>query len=229
MSTMTNGSGPAASAVPAAADRPMPTAPPLPPLRTRRRPGLYALGTVLVVVGALAAVWLVNSTGNRVPVLALARDVSYGDTITRADLTATEIAHDPSVRTVPADQVSTVVGTIAATTLVKGSLLAPSQFAAMAPPGAGQVLVPLAMPASRLPAGGLQPGDRILVIDTPPADADVPDTAPGSIGATVVRVGRADLNDVTVIDVTAATGDGPALAVRSATGRFALVVEPAGG
>jgi hypothetical protein len=204
----------------------MPTAPPVPPPRTRRRPGQYALGTVLIVVGALAAVWLVNSTSNRFPVLALARDVSYGDTITRADLTTTDVAHDPSVRTVAADQASTVVGTVAATTLVKGSLLSPTQLAVAAPPGAGQVLVPLAMPASRLPAGGLQAGDRILVIDTPPADADVPDTAPGTIAATVVRVGRADLNDVTVIDVTAATGDGPALAVRSATGRFALVVQP---
>jgi hypothetical protein len=229
MSTTTNGSGPAASAPPRHVDRPMATAPPLPPPRTRRRPGLYALGTVLVVVGALAAVWLVNSTSSRVPVLALARDVSFGDRITRADLATTEVAHDPSVRTVPADQASEVVGTVATTTLLKGSLLSPGQFAAAAPPAAGQVLVPLAMAVSRLPAGGLQPGDKILVIDTPPADADVPDIAPASIAATVVRVGRADLNDVAVIDVTAASGDGPALAVRSATGRFALVLQRAGG
>jgi hypothetical protein len=229
MSTVTNGSGAAASAPRTHVDSPMPTAPAVPPPRSRRRPGLYALGTVLVVVGALAAVWLVNSTSNRVPVLVLANDVSYGDTITRADLTTTEVAHDPSVRTVPADQASEVVGNVAATTLLKGSLLSPGQFAVAAPPGAGQVLVPLAMPVSRLPAGGLQPGDKILVVDTPPADADVPVTAPASIPATVVRVGRADLNDVTVMDVTAATGDGPALAVRSATGRFALVVQPAGG
>ena len=190
-------------------------------------PGLYALGTVLVMVGALAAVWLVNSTSDRVPVLVLARDVSYGDTITRADLTTTDVAHDPQVRTVPADQAAVVVGKVAATRLIRGSLLAPGQFVTAAPPGAGQVLVPLAMPVSRLPAAGLQPGQRILVVDTPPADGDVPATAPASIAATVVRVGRADLNDVTVIDVTAATGDGPALAVRSATGRFALVVQPA--
>src|SRR3990170_1797249 len=112
MSTMTNGSGPAASAAPAAADRPMPTAPPGLPPRTRRRPGLYALGIVLIVVGALTAAWLVNTSG---------------------------------------DQASTVVGTVAATTLVKGSLLSPGQFTAAAPPGAGQVLVPLALPTSRLP------------------------------------------------------------------------------
>jgi len=229
MSTITNGSGTASPAARAVAGRVMPIAPPVPSPRARRRLGLYALGTVLVVVGALAAVWLVNSTSHRVPVLALSRDVSFGDTITRTDLTRTDVAHDPSVRTVPADQASVVVGTVAATTLVQGSLLSPGQFATAAPPGAGQVLVSLPMPGSRLPAGGLHAGDKILVVDTPPADADVPQTAPSTIAATVVRVGRADLNDLTVIDVTTGTGDGPALAVRSATGRFALVVQPAGG
>ena len=226
MSITTNGSGPAASA-PHAGHRPMPMAPAMPPPRSRRRPGLYALGVVLVAVGALAAVWLVNSTGDRVPVLTLARDVSYGDTITRADLTTANVARDASARVVPADQLNMVVGKVAATSLVLGSLLAPGEFMTARPPGVGQVLVPLAMPASRLPAGGLAPGDKILVVDTPPADADAPDAAPASISATVVRVGRPDVNDVTVIDVTAVQGDGPALAVRSATGRFALVLEPA--
>jgi len=42
----------------------------------------------------------------------------------------------------------------------------------------------------------------------------------------VARVGLPDLNGVSVIDVIAADDDGPALAARAATGRFALVVQP---
>ena len=63
-------------------------------------------------------------------------------------------------------------------------------------------------------------------MDTPAADADPPAGVPASITAVVVRVGAADLNGVSVVDVTVAPGDGPALAARSATGRIAIVVQP---
>ena len=84
----------------------------------------------------------------------------------------------------------------------------------------------MAIPATRMPAGGLAPGDRVLVVDTPAAEADPSAVAPATIPATVVRVGGMDVNGVTVVDVTVATGDGPALAARAATGRIAVVVQP---
>ena len=49
------------------------------------------------------------------------------------------------------------------------------------------------------------------------------------IAATVVRVGAADINGVTVVDVTTAAAAGPRLAVAAANGHVALVVEPSGG
>jgi hypothetical protein len=71
-------------------------------------------------------------------------------------------------------------------------------------------------------------GDRLLVVDTPPVGSDA-GTAPASLPVTVVRLGAPDVNGVAVLDVTTTDGDGPAVAVRSATGRFALVLLPAGG
>lgn len=202
------------------------TAPRLAPPRTRRRPAFVALGIALVAAGALVAVWLVNTAGQRVPVLVAARDIPFGTTLTQSDLATVDVSVDPSVAVISAGEVDSLVGMTASTTIMQGSLLSRSEVSAAGPPAAGQVLVGVAVPAARMPAGGLTAGDRVLVVTTPAADADPPSGPPDSVAATVVRVGAADLNGVTVVDVTTAAGDGPALAARAATGRIAIVLEP---
>lgn len=196
--------------------------------RGRRRPALMALGVALTAAGALVATWLVTSAGDRDAVLVLARDVPAGTVLVEADLRATDVALDPGVAVVPATDEAAVVGQVAAVDLTTGSLLAPGQVAPSAPPGEGEVLVPLAVRASQLPAGGVRAGDRLLVVDTPPVGSDA-GTSPASFPVTVVRLGPVDVNGVAVLDVTTSDGDGPAVAVRSATGRFALVLLPTGG
>jgi hypothetical protein len=84
----------------------------------------------------------------------------------------------------------------------------------------------VALPASRIPAIGLRPGDAILLVSTPAAQDDVPDGQPASIAARVVRVGPADVNGLVPVDVLVTSTDGPALAARAATGRVAVVVQP---
>lgn len=201
-------------------------APVLAPVRGRRRPGLLAAGLMLTAMGALVAVWLVNGAGHRVPVLIVTRPVAMGSTITAADVGRAEVSVDTGVGTVPAAQESAVVGRVAAAGLVAGQMLAPGLVTDAGPPAVGQVLVVLSLPAARLPAGGLHPGDRILVVNTPPADAEPPTSVPASIPATVVRQGAPDLNGVRAVDVTTATGDGPSLAATAATGRIAVIVQP---
>lgn len=226
--TRTRGPRPGGAAGAGPAQRPPQTAPaPLAP-RGRRRPGLVALGVALTALGALAAVWLLTSVGERTPVLTLARDVPAGTVITQADLARTQVAVDPGVATVAAADAATVVGMVAAGDLVAGSVLAPGQLTATAPPGEGEVLVALAVRATQLPAGGLAAGDRLLVVDTPQQGSDPSSVPPATLAATVVRLGPPDVNGVSVLDVTTSEGDGPAMAARSATGRFALVLLPAG-
>lgn len=203
--------------------------PPLAPLpKSRRRPALFALGACLMAVGVLLGAWFVNGAGDRHSVLAVARAVPFGSVITADDLTRAQVSLDPAVATVSSADLSQIVGRVAATDLTPGSLLTRSQVTDLVPPGRGQVLVAIAVPALRMPAGSLQPGDRVLVVDTPAADGNPPTLPPTTFAATVVRLGPADLNGVTVVDVTVATGDGPALAARSATGRIALVLQPRG-
>lgn len=206
-----------------AATGPQRLAPMVPP-RARRRPGLITAGVTLSALGALVAVWLVSSAGDRTDVVMLARDVAYGTTLTADDLTTTAVAVDASVATVGAEGASSLVGQVATADLAAGTLLAPSDVAPAGPPGPGEALVPLPATAERLPATGLRPGDRLLVVDTPTQAADPPTGQPETFEVVVARVGAPDLSGVSVIDVVAAADDGPALAARAATGRFALVL-----
>lgn len=237
MTTATDGSGPHRTihpprVMPSAAQerstRPLPTAPRAAVPRGRRRPALLALGVLLVVLGVLSGAWLINSAGDRVSVVAVARPVPFGEVINAEDLSRAEVSVDPAVDTVPAEDLGQVVGLVAATNLTAGSLLTRAAVTDVAPPATGQVLVALALPATRMPAGSLQAGDKVLVVDTPPADADPPTLPPSTIPATVVRLAKPDLNGVTVVDVTVTSSDGPALAARSATGRIAVVLTPRG-
>ena len=110
-----------------------------------------------------------------------------------------------------------------------GSLLAPGQITADTPPGEGEVLVPMPVSAERLPAGGVHAGDRLLVVDAPSAGSDPLPTAPETFEVTVVRIGEPDMNGLSVLDVAADEDDGPGLATRAASGRFALVLLDGGG
>jgi hypothetical protein len=189
---------------------------------------LILTGTFLIVAGGALAAWQVDAAAQRVPVLVAARAVAVGSTITDADVTQADISVDPRLATIPAERRDLVVGKVATTQWVPGSVLAPGQMADAMPPARGQVLVVLALPSTRMPIGGLKPGDSVLVVSTPSAQTDPTITEPATVSATVVRVAATDPSGVTAVDVTVATAEGPRLAARAATGRIAVVIQPHG-
>ncbi|MGB7980103.1 MAG: SAF domain-containing protein [Candidatus Nanopelagicales bacterium] len=197
-------------------------APSLAPVRGRRRPWLLGLGALLASLGALSVVWLVGAAGQRQEVLAVRSDIAYGQELSAEDLTIARVSVDPGVAVLPATVRDEVLGQVATTALWPGMLLTTGMVEPAGEPGPGRVLVPIAVPAERMPAGGLRAGDRILAVD---AQAE---TSPAATSATVVRVGPMDVNGVSVIDVTTNAPAGPDLAVASANGHVALVVEPSG-
>lgn len=195
-------------------------------VRSRRRPWLMATGGILAVLGALGALWLVSSAGDRVSVVALARDVPYGAVITEADLQVVNVSVDPALDVVPADRLGDAVGSVAAVGLKSGALLTSAALGDEGPPTSGEVMVGVAVPSGRMPTERLSAGDVVLVVETPANDGESPTDLPRTVRATVVRAGEPDVNGMTVVDVTVDDGDGPALAALSATGRIALVLEP---
>ena len=138
-------------------------------LPRRRRPGMIALAVVLIGAGILGGAALYRSVNHQVPVLMVSAAVPVGSVVTAADLSTTSVTVGTGVQVVPAGQERQVVGLVAATNLRPGTLLAASELTSALSPVAGQVLVPVALKPSQLPASGLGPGDQIEVYPAPGA------------------------------------------------------------
>jgi len=135
------------------------------PARRRSIPHLL-LGALLVLACAAGflVIWL--NTGNRQPVLALARGVSVGHVLSMQDLRQVNVAVDPDVSVVQANQATSVVGKTMSTTLPAGSLLTPNAITASLLPGQGQAIAALALKAGQFPPE-ISPGSHVMVVLVP--------------------------------------------------------------
>ncbi|MDH6706836.1 hypothetical protein P3T27_003563 [Kitasatospora sp. MAA19] len=186
----------------------------------RRRPAVLAMAVALIAAGGLGGAVLYNSTGQRVAVLALARDVPWGQVITDDDLVVARIAGDPALRPLAATEREKTVGMRAATDLKRGAMLTRADVAQALLVQPGQIVVGVSAKRTQLPAGRLQPGLQIVVVYTP--DNNKADSMP----ATVITVGRVDTDGSQVIDVAVGAADGPRLAQWVAGGRIQVLLAP---
>ena len=174
------GSVPAAAAAgvqaTAAGRRPPPAPPVLPAPRRRARRGLLAAGIVLSILFALGAYMLVERSGERVAVIGTAKDISWGEVITQADLVQVLVAQDPALRTVPWSSAGSIVGQRAALDLPAGALLTGSSVrASTSIPPAGQALVGVRVSVGQVPSTALSPGDQVVIVRTSGATASATD------------------------------------------------------
>ncbi len=201
----------------------------------RRRPGMYALAIALIAAGGSGGFLAFQATGERTPVLAVARGVQAGDVIRDADLIEAQVQLDPALQPVLAAERATIVGKRAAVALTPGSLLTRGQATARTLVTTGERLVGIGLKASQMPATRLSPGDKVLVVATSSEGEsgvaeDGERSEPAQIAARIVKVGekQATTGD-TVVDVAVPSQFGPALAAQAATGDVALVVDSPGG
>nr|WP_223242272.1 SAF domain-containing protein [Streptomyces sp. CBMA123] len=178
------------------------------------------MAVALIAAGGLGGAALYNSTGQRVAVLALARDVPWGQVITEDDLAVARIAGDPALHPVSAQDRAKAVGMRAATDLKRGAMLTGADLAQGLTVQPGQIVVGVSARRTQLPASRLQPGVQIVVVNTP--DNGRPD----SLAATVITVGRVDTDGSQVIDVAVGAADGPRLAQWVAGGRIQVLLAP---
>jgi hypothetical protein len=188
---------------------------------------MVALGVTLVGVGILGGAALFNHVNHQVQVLMVTSEVPAGSVLTSSDLGSVAVSAASPVHLVPARQEGQVVGLVASTDLQPGSLLAASDLTTSIPPVTGQVLVPVAMKPSQLPASGLSGGNRVLVVWAPGAQANASSAAtPGrNFYATVEAVQSVpDQDGDEVVDLLVPDPDGIPLAKEAATGNIAFVV-----
>lgn len=191
-------------------------------LPRRRRPGMIALAFALVGAGILASAAVYQHENHQVSVLLVTSPVPAGAVISSADLGTASVAAGPDIQVIPARQLGQVVGLVAATSLQPGTLLASSELASKQPPVPGQVLVPVAVKPSMLPASGLAPGDHVEVVPTAGSAATVlTGPAVGVVEAVSATPGE-DGSDV--LDLLVPSKSGTTLAEQAATGQIALIV-----
>lgn len=123
-----------------------------------------AIGVVLMVGFALAALLWHLSSSSKDPVLALAVDVERGEVIEATDLRVVYVASDEPLSHLPGSASATVVGRIATTDLEAGTLLTRSQVTERVVLAPGDGVVGLALEPGQFPALGLVPGDRVNVV-----------------------------------------------------------------
>jgi hypothetical protein len=124
------------------------------------------------VLAALAAGWLWQQRSDRVPVLTVDRDVPAGTVIQRSDLSIADVAGLRSA--IPASSADSVIGRVAAVSLVDGQVLSARMVTRVPLPGPGERIVGVQLDATRAPTD-LGPGDVATILAVPPAgDAGSP-------------------------------------------------------
>lgn len=175
-----------------------------------------------MALGALAFGLARSSIDHRQAVLALVSPVTAGQPLTSADLGVADISTSPGVAMVPASQESSILGRTAATNLVAGALLAPSELGSPTTVKSGDGIVAVDLHQGSV-ASSMQPGGKVIVVNTAAAG--------GSGGkvlgqATVLSVAAPDATGDVSVSLVAPVAAAPSIAAASAAGNVALVVLP---
>lgn len=197
--------------------------------RRRRLP--YLLLGVLLVLACVGGFVLISlNSGDRQPVLALARGVPVGHVLTPEDLRQVNVAVDPDVAVVDAGQATTVVGRPVATSLSAGALLTPDAVGGAALLASGQAIAALAVKPGQFPAE-VGPGARVSVVFVPgqAGTAISPPADGGTVWPAVVTSVTTPANDQnTVVSVQLSVAAARQVAAVPA-GQLSIVMLSAGG
>ncbi|MGD8216036.1 SAF domain-containing protein [Aestuariimicrobium sp. Y1814] len=214
------------SAIPADSWEAGPVRAPGAAIRGRRSPRLVLIGVLCAVLGALGVTAAFTQANQTHTVVAMARSVPRGVVVQPGDLTTVTIGSVPGVSTVPADQLTDLIGQTALVDLPQGTLV-----------GSGAVGTPVLDPgtthlglklgAGRLPDTSMPPGTKVVLVAVSSAAEGAAGATASTAGqtfeATLVSVPR-ELPDGTswVLDVSVSQADAATIAELAAAGRLVL-------
>ena len=203
------------SAVPAVASPP----------RLRRRPMLILVSAAMVLAGMVASAWAYSSLGNAQPVVVARVDVARGAVITADVLQVARVGVDPALQVVPAGSLDSLVGQRAAVDLKAGQLLVPQAVSGDVFPHHGTSVVGLTLGPGQIPGTPLQVGDQVRIASTPGAQGDVRAEQIKVFTGLVVEVAAPDTSGNVTVSVEVPADQAPEVAVWSAAGRVAVLLE----
>jgi hypothetical protein len=188
---------------------------------------------VLVLFFGAVGALLVERAGERREVLALGRTVPMGQRIAAGDLRVVRVSADPGLRAIAGSTASQVIGRVAATTLLAGTLLAPEALAADGAPEPGKAIVGLDLKGAQLPlpAEMLAAGMQVRLVLTPGSEGQAPTDAIAGDSlevlvdrATLYSVDPAPDSDSVHVAVVVADEDAAAVLRAGAAGRVGVAL-----
>jgi hypothetical protein len=133
--------------------------------------------SIAVIATCSAVFTLIYLHSSRlVAVIGVTHEVPQGQTVEATDLRQVEISLGDGVQAIAVVDAAQVIGRPAAVTLLAGTLLSPSDIGGEHALPTGQAVVGVDLKPGMLPAAGVEPGERVLVVLTGPADSPVTTT-----------------------------------------------------
>ena len=195
------------------------------PPRPRRRPLLILASVAMVLAGMVGSALAYSSLGNAQSVVVARVDVARGTVITSDVLQVARVGVDPALQVVPASSLDSLVGQRAAVDLKAGQLLVPQAVSGDVFPHHGTSVVGLTLGPGQIPGTPLQVGDQVRIASTPGAQGDVHAGQIKVFTGQVVEVDTADTSGNVTVSVEVPADQAPEVAVWSASGRVAVLLE----
>jgi hypothetical protein len=194
---------------------------------------MAALAVLLIVGGALVSAYLVMASGQRTPVIRVGHQVAAGQRIPIDALEEVEVSAAADLDVIPWSDRDKVTRTYATVTLVKGALLTNGMISGSESVSKGTVVIGLALKPGQLPAGGLQPGDRValyaVAADGTTGGQDGSLLAPEATVFDVRQPGENDVeSDQVQVSVAVPPDQAPQVTEAASSGGIAVALLPAG-
>lgn len=183
----------------------------------RRRSGRFylSLAVVLGIVGILTGVAAVAVFNESEAVVAVNRDVPYGQALLVDDLMQVRVPTGSGLASLPWSRLSEVVGRAATSSLERGQLISPGLLRGTAFPPPGMAVIEVSGREGQIPLGSLSPGDRVLIVD---GSGGTGQSVDGEI------VGTSGSSDQRTAEVLVRVSDAPGVARTSLSGRAVIVL-----
>ncbi len=192
---------------------------------TRANRTRIAVGLVVLALSVLGVVTLVGRSNERVPVLAVGRNVPAGAVLDQDDLVTVDMPTDTGLSLVQAARTNEVVGRTAGVSLIAGTILTTAHLADEPRVPEGMALLGAILEPGQYPVG-LRPADQVEMIEAHPLAA-------GSVAQPIVAHGLAEVRALAepstgsgalVVSLLVPESAAGSVAAAGADGRLSLVV-----
>lgn len=192
-------------------------------VKARRRPMLIAGGVGLILVAGLASLYIVDQIQTQNTVVAVRTDIPRGQTIKATDLTTTTVGSIPNLSSVPASQISSLVGQSAQVDLKAGALLPNGAVGPEKLPTKGRSIVGISLASGRIMTGTITPGSKLRLVIIPPANGS--DSQTGQVyQATMVETSTSTIQGTgQVVNVEVPADEAPTIGTMAAANRVVVI------